>query len=84
MERYKWSGTVSVHSLREHQRIIERSLADFSNGRKTAHLPAEEVDLVIRALEERLETIKQSLARGPTDLKATLRPKPHRERKRVC
>lgn len=57
-------GTTSVHALVQHQQIIQRSLADFASGRNTEHLPATEIDQVIRALEERLETIKQSLARA--------------------
>jgi hypothetical protein len=55
-------GTRNVRSLLKHQRLIELSLADFLRGRKTSHLPAEEIDLIILALEKRLESIKQTLA----------------------
>ena len=61
MAKYR---TTCVNALIKHQQIIERSLADFASGRNTEHLPAIEIDQVIRALEKRLEAIKQSLARS--------------------
>lgn len=56
-------GTTNPGLLLVHQQTIERSLADFKCGRNTGHLAAAEVDQVIRALETRLENIKDRLTR---------------------
>ena len=54
-------GPQIADSLLAHQRVIEATLADFTSGRNTAHLCADEIELVISALERRLESIGQTL-----------------------
>jgi hypothetical protein len=55
-------ATKNRRSLLVHQNAIEKALADFQSGRNTAHLPPEEVDLVIGALRKRLDSINESIA----------------------
>lgn len=53
--------TKSIRALQKHQRMIERSLSDFKDGRNSGHLAPIELIEVIRGLERRLSAVKQSL-----------------------
>lgn len=63
-ENVRWLSAArgSVDALLQHQKNIERSLADFASGWNTEHLSAAEVDLVIQGLNTRLATINEILA----------------------
>lgn len=53
--------TPSRNNLLNHQAMLERSLRDLTEGKKTDHLAEEELRLLVAGLEARLVAVRQAL-----------------------
>lgn len=51
----------SRRTLRQHARVIQRSLADLRSGKKTDHLSSDELAQMILGLEKRLSEVTEKL-----------------------